>query len=183
MIKLYIMSRLNGPGNEPTNFAPDLEKITHPAIYDMAQEYAESGVATHVAKVLSPLPASLQQPLSYTFANHVTKERPLSILHVSEELGADREKSLGIAACTDVLWNVSIVVDDIYDKDATNARQQPSAWARFGRVAAFAASTAAVGAAVAYTARKNGLNHAYGYVPPTTKRCRLFGAVKRAFPK
>lgn len=143
------------------DFIPDFAKITHPVIYDMAQEYAASGVTDHVARVLHPLPAGLRQPLKYTFAHHVTKERPLQLLHVAEELGADREKSLGAVACTDVLWNVGIVFDDVYDQDETNARQQPSAWARFGKTTALAASTAAVSAALAYTARKNGPGQAY----------------------
>jgi geranylgeranyl pyrophosphate synthase len=141
---------------DQADYLPDFSKITHPTIYDIATDYATSGVAEYVGEMLRPLPDRLQKPLIYTFANHVTKERPMSVVHIAEELGANREKALGIAACIDVLWNVGIVVDDIYDKDATNAGQLPSAWARFGKKTSFAAATAAVATTVAYAARRYG---------------------------
>jgi len=142
-------------------YLPDYTKITHPIVYDLANEYADSGIAGHVVSVLHTLPATLQEPVQYTFRHHVTKERPLSVVHAADELSADHDKALGIAACIDVLWNVGIIIDDIYDKDDTNARLQPSAWAQFGKTRALAASTAAVAATVSYVARRYSPRDAY----------------------
>ena len=138
-------------------YLPDVSKITHPTISELAAEYAESGITDSIKDILKPLPVGLKQPLEYTFANHVTKERPLSILHIADELGVSREKSLGVAACIDVLWNVGIILDDLYDNDDSNANQQPSAWARFGKKKALAASVAAVAASTTYTAKHYGV--------------------------
>jgi geranylgeranyl pyrophosphate synthase len=143
------------------DYLPDASKIAHPTIQSMAEEYALSGVPDHAAEVLSLLPHQLQEPIKYAFANHVTKERPLTLLHVAEEVQARREKALGVATCVDVLWNVARIVDDIFDKDETNSNQSPSAWARYGRSVAMAASTAAVASTVAYAARNYGSRQAY----------------------
>jgi len=155
------MSHLEHAKSSFNNYLPDTTKITHPTIQEFATEYADSGIPEYVADILKLLPNKFQHPVQYTFAKHVTKERPLTIVHVAEEFGADREKALGIAACIDVLWNVGIIIDDVYDKDETNARLEPSAWSRFGKATALTASTAAVGATVTYAARKYGPKQAY----------------------
>lgn len=142
------------------DFLPDHSKITNQTVLDLATEYGDSGLPEYVADILRLLPHKLKEPIGYTFRQHVTKERPLSILHVGDELGINRERSLGAAACVDVLWNVAIVVDDIYDGDETNARQEPSAWSKFGKTTALAASTAAVASTVGYTASRYGVNDA-----------------------
>ena len=143
------------------DYLPDHSKITNQTVSNLASEYSDSGLPEYVADVLRPLPDGLKAPIGYTFQQHVTKERPLSILHVGDELGIKRNRSLGMAACIDVLWNVGIIVDDIYDKDETNARQEPSAWSKFGKTTALAASTAAVAATIGYTARNYGVKDAY----------------------
>lgn len=155
------MSRIERSPSDSGNYLPDMAKITHPTIEEFALEYAESGTPDYVADILKVLPNKLRQPIQYTFAKHVTKERPLEVLHAAEELDANPEKALGVAACIDVLWNVGIIIDDVYDKDETNARLEPSAWSRFGKSTALAASTAAVGATVAYAARNYGPKQAY----------------------
>jgi len=143
------------------SYLPDMAKVTHPTIEEFATEYADSDTPEYVADILKVLPNKLRQPIQYTFAKHVTKERPLEVLYAGKELGASTEKALGLAACIDVLWNVGIIIDDVYDKDETNARLEPSAWSKFGKATALTASTAAVAATVTYAAKNYGPKQAF----------------------
>ena len=138
------------------NYPPDISKVTNPTLRNLAEEYAESGIPTYVDDILQTVPSGLRGPLEYTFAEQLSKEKPLLITHTAAELGASPERALGVAACTDVLWSSSIMIDDIYDRDETRAGQQPSAWAKFGKTRTMAASLVAITATVAYVTRKYG---------------------------
>lgn len=114
-------------------YLPQLSKITHPTVLDIAHEYTASGVPDRVDDILSVVPDTLTEPLRYVFGKHVTKERPLTILRAGRAIGADDELSTTAAAAVDILWNSSIILDDVYDNDSTNAGMEPSSWAKYGK--------------------------------------------------
>jgi hypothetical protein len=74
-----------------TNYLPDMSKIAHP--YTIWHLSMVTAVPDHVADILHVLPRRLRRPLQYAFANHVTKERPLSILHERKSYVLIRKKA------------------------------------------------------------------------------------------
>lgn len=124
--------------NQSATFAENLyleikKRITTPVIQKLYDEFVQNGTYQALIEILNFLPPFCLPPIFHTLTTHVTKEKPVFVYGIVKEFSGEIEKRKRfIAASTDFIWCLSLMIDDIVDKDTQRAGRE-TAWVIFGR--------------------------------------------------
>jgi len=110
------------------------DRINTPIVNQIFTEYCRGGAFSEESKFVHNVPEIYREPLIHSLSIHVTREKGVFSLLLSSPHIEDKSKLASIAATTEVLWSVSLMVDDIVDQDTVRANRETS-WVRFGREA------------------------------------------------
>lgn len=157
--KITISEQLSEPDCSETNiFLPNIEKIAdeNTVVRSMAREYENSEIPHAVNEMLGEVPEKYREIIAYAFNSHVTKERPLTIIKIAQEVGIDDQESSKVAAIADLLWNTAILMDDIIDGDEESGGQE-AAWVKFRKIPTMRAIRFALSAGASYSLKTYGM--------------------------
>ncbi len=113
------------------------ERLTHPVVLELYQAYVNYGTPDSLVEIVSMVPQDNQDPIIHTLTSHVTKEKPVFLYILGKALcDESSKKPVLVAASVDLLWSLSLIYDDIYDKDLKRAGKS-AAWVEFGKELAF----------------------------------------------
>lgn len=107
-------------------------RIKVPTIAHLYQRFEDGGLEEVSWEILNNIPDSERRPLLYTLTTHVTKEKPVFIYSIGRHHPGDQDRAQFVAASTDLLWALSLMMDDIVDNDAQRA-DKDTAWVVYGR--------------------------------------------------
>ncbi len=107
------------------------ERIFSPVIKELYNEFINNGTYQYLIEILSQIPAEYHPPILHTLATHVTKEKPVFIYGIGMSNFVDAKKTRFVAASVDLLWCLSLMVDDIIDRDRLRANKK-TAWSIYG---------------------------------------------------
>jgi len=117
------------------------ERIWHPVIRGFYEEFVRNGTYTTLEEILAQIPPESLPPILYTLTTHVTMEKPIFVYGIGVNFTPeDRVKF--VAASTHLLWCLSLIVDDILDKDTQRANRA-TAWLVFGKEKTYSDALAA----------------------------------------
>ena len=108
------------------------ERIFTPVIEEFYNEFINNGTHQYLAEILSQIPAEYHPPVLHTLATHVTKEKPVFIYGIGIGNSVDVKRTRFVAASVDLLWCLSLMVDDIIDGDRLRANKK-TAWSVYGK--------------------------------------------------
>lgn len=108
------------------------ERIFTPIIGEFYNEFVRNGTNQALVEILSEVPTEYHPPILYTLTTHVTKEKPIFVYGVGSHYFDNKDKVRFIAASTDLLWCLSLIVDDIVDEDTQRANKETS-WYIYGK--------------------------------------------------
>lgn len=80
-----------------------------------------------------------KEPVEYTHELWFSKAKTVLPFLIAQSLGIENQKTVDIAAAVDVLWTLSVMVDDIYDNDQLR-RSKPAAWTIYGKAETYRAA-------------------------------------------
>lgn len=106
------------------------ERIHIPIVDELYTEFVNNGTNQVLVKILNQIPPEYHPPILHTLATHVTKEKPVFIYSIGHDVDANRARF--VAASTDLLWCLSLMVDDIIDNDDFRANRR-TAWRIYGQ--------------------------------------------------
>lgn len=106
------------------------ERISIPIVDELYAEFVRNGTNQALVKILNQIPPEYHSPILHTLTTHVTKEKPVFIYGIGHDVDANRAQF--VAASTDLLWCLSLMVDDIIDKDDFRANKK-TAWRIYGQ--------------------------------------------------
>lgn len=115
------------------------ERLVNPITTSLFDEYLNSGIMIESTRLLSLVEGRDISPVIHTLTTHVTKEKPVFIQSIGNANLIDSKKTTFIAASTDILWALSLIIDDISDKDVQRAGRD-TAWVKFGKNFAYQAA-------------------------------------------
>ena len=107
------------------------ERIYNPIVRDVYEEWCERGLLEETESLIRDIPADLVRPFEYNFTTHVGKEKGLFVDLVGAEFGIDEEPRKALALSADILWTLSLMIDDIEDRDIIRGNLETS-WVKFG---------------------------------------------------
>lgn len=105
-------------------------RIKIPTITHLYQKFTTDGLEQVSWEIINSVPEAGRRPLLYTLITHVTKEKPVFIYAIGKS--SDRAKAKFVAASTDLLWALSLMMDDVVDDDIQRAGKD-TAWVVYGR--------------------------------------------------
>lgn len=108
------------------------ERIFTPIVGELYNEFVRNGTSQALIEILSEIPAGYHPPVLYTLTTHVTKEKPIFVYGVGDCYLTNKDKVRFIAASTDLLWCLSLIIDDIVDEDTQRANRETS-WYIYGK--------------------------------------------------
>lgn len=116
--------------------------------------YEKLGIRGKADEIISSL-GQMAEPIQYTHQLWYSKTKP--VLPAIMTLGGNIEpgKIASVGAAVDVLWTLSVVVDDIQDKDETR-RAKPAAWRVYGAEQTYKSAEAGLAATVQYLGKEIG---------------------------
>ncbi|PJC80403.1 hypothetical protein CO009_01975 [Candidatus Shapirobacteria bacterium CG_4_8_14_3_um_filter_35_11] len=117
--------------------------------------YGELGIREKADGIIKSF-GSMAEPIQYTNQLWYSKTKPVLPSIITLNAGVEREKVASVGAAIDVLWTLSVVVDDIQDKDETR-RSKPAAWRVYGAEQTYKSAEAGLGATVKFLGREIGL--------------------------
>ena len=124
--------RLLAPKPTLENFGILTQKrIFTPIIGEFYSEFIRNETNQTLAEILSQVPATYHPPILHTLTTHVTKEKPIFVYGIGKNF-ADENKVRFVAASTDLLWCLSLIVDDIVDEDTQRANRE-TAWVIYSK--------------------------------------------------
>ncbi len=94
-------------------------------------EYKNAGIDMLSRELISSLDEQESKPIAYTHELWYSKTKTMLPSIISSEIGIDPKEITMLSTSIDVLWTLSVMVDDIYDQD-THRRSKPAAWTVFG---------------------------------------------------
>lgn len=132
------------------------ERIHEPVLRSLYDDYEAIGGMDKLSEMLSKVPSRHQSPLSTALETHVTKEKPMYGAEFALAMGLDHPTAASVAASIDMLWALSLVVDDIYDHDEERAGVETS-WVQFGRIETLLAAQSGLIAVISHIRRNFGI--------------------------
>lgn len=108
------------------------ERILTPIVGEFYNEFMRNGTNRALIEILSEVPTKYRSPILHTLTTHVTKEKPIFVYGIGNRYFANEDKVRFIAASTDLLWCLSLIVDDIVDEDTQRANRETS-WYIYGK--------------------------------------------------
>ncbi|GIV44972.1 MAG: hypothetical protein KatS3mg035_2095 [Bacteroidia bacterium] len=107
------------------------ERLFTPIVKDLYAEFVRNGTNQALVEILNQIPTEQHLPILHTLTTHVTKEKPVFIYGIGIGNSIDINKARFVAASTDLLWCLSLMVDDIIDRDHFRADKK-TAWRIYG---------------------------------------------------
>lgn len=98
--------------------------------------YKENNVEAMARELINSAGEAESEPVRYTHELWYSKAKTMLPSMAAKSLGLEEEKVQTVSAAVDVLWTLSVVVDDIYDIDEMR-RGKPAAWKVFGKAEAY----------------------------------------------
>jgi geranylgeranyl pyrophosphate synthase len=108
------------------------ERIHTPIVEELYNGFVENGINQTLVEILGNIPEEYRPPILHTLSTHVTKEKPVFVYGIGSYQVDDKDRVRFIAASVDLLWCLSLIVDDIFDADAQRAGKE-TAWRIFGK--------------------------------------------------
>lgn len=138
--KINPVSGFNGSFSETlrTSLAVDClpvltrERIYEPVIDYLYKEFENRKIIQFLQHTLLQFPPEMQPVVVQTLVTHVTKEKPVFVYLFSKPFIEDPNIVCETAANVDLLWALSMMIDDIIDSDQQRAGK-PTSWVVFGR--------------------------------------------------
>lgn len=106
------------------------ERIYNPVVFSLYDAYVEFGMLDRLVEIVNNVPSINRPPLVHTLSTHVTKEKPVLTYLLAPRKNPNQPDLMG--AVVDVLWSVSLMYDDMVDKDTYRAGVK-SAWVVYGQ--------------------------------------------------
>lgn len=116
--------------------------------------YIGLGIKDGADQLIQSLGSSAES-IRYTHELWCSKTKPVLPAILALESGVQKDKVATVCAAVDVLWTLSVVVDDIQDKDETR-RSKPAAWKVYGADTTYRSAEAGLAATVKYLAKEIG---------------------------
>ncbi len=116
--------------------------------------YINLGIRDKADQLIQSL-GSMAEPIRYTHDLWYSKTKPVLPAIMALEAGVPQDKVAKVGAVVDVLWTLSVVVDDIQDKDETR-RSKPAAWRVYGADNTYHSAEAGLAATVKYLSKEIG---------------------------
>lgn len=107
------------------------ERLHHPVVALLYEAYSSLGILSHLSYLVSLIPKAYREPITYTFGSHVTKEKPILVYTITPEIPEKESAFKTLAASVDLVWCLSLIYDDIFDKDQERAGKTAT-WIQFG---------------------------------------------------
>lgn len=117
--------------------------------------YQRLGIKEAANELIGSL-GPMAEPVRYTHQLWYSKTKPVLPVIMALEAGVEKDKAAVVGAAVDVLWTLSVVVDDIQDMDETR-RSKPAAWKTFGEEFTYKSAEAGLAATVGYLGREMGV--------------------------
>ncbi len=108
------------------------ERIYNPTVRCVFEEYMRYGCLNCYKKMIDQMPTGVAKTIVGVQSTQVYKEKALWPIYIAERTGLDRTKAVKIGAAIDLLWGLSIIIDDILDRDQIRGGQ-PATWIVLGR--------------------------------------------------
>jgi len=109
------------------------ERIFTPIIGEFYSQFIRNRTNQTLVEILSQVPAKYHPPILHTLTTHVTKEKPIFVYGIGKTFAdEDENKVRFVAASTDLLWCLSLIVDDIVDEDTQRANRETT-WVIYGK--------------------------------------------------
>ena len=108
------------------------KRLNNAVVKELFDAYCQLGIFAKVSEILETVPQEKREPIIYTLGSHVTKEKPVLVYSVLQSIKErSGKKASQVAAVVDLLWSLSLIYDDIFDRDLKRSGL-PSAWVQFG---------------------------------------------------
>lgn len=132
------------------------DRITVPTVAAVYDEWKRRGLLLTSEEFLYTLPEEVQSVLIHSFVTHVHKEKGLAVDIIGDHSGVDTAKRRTLAMSADMLWAISLIVDDIEDGDITRGSLD-TCWVKFGKEQTLQATVLAIKALAGYLVEKTGI--------------------------
>ncbi len=121
------------------------KRIREPVVGSLYAEFINNGTAEILKGILYNVPPEHRLPILYTLVTHVTKEKPVFVYGIGRSVDCiDEGRAKFVAASTDLLWCLSLMVDDIIDEDHFRAGRK-TAWTTYGKWETYTSAGVAFG--------------------------------------
>lgn len=132
-------------------------RISQPLVGRAYEEWKARGLLTETQSFLSSLDSSKLPPVVHSFVTHVHKEKGLFLDLIGEDIGIDIDARKSLAMSADILWALSLMVDDIEDNDVVRGGLT-SCWVEFGVEKTLEATNASIKSLCKYLVNKTNLD-------------------------
>lgn len=108
------------------------ERINRPVTGLLYERFVQLGLNNKTESLLGDFSNEEVAPVIYTLCTHITKEKPVFVYEIGRSLDLGEEEVSSAAVVVDVLWSLSLMMDDIIDDDLKRAGRD-STWVKFGK--------------------------------------------------
>lgn len=133
-------------------------EIYDPTVAKFFDVYISTGILNKYAQLLSGFSPMAADMMSYVQTTQVHKEKAVIPIFVAQKYGFDLNRALDASAVTEMLWGLSVVMDDYFDNDHSR-NGKPAAWVKFGSDRTIA---------LAFEVLKVSLKHVEQHIDPGT---------------
>ncbi len=106
-------------------------RIYEPLVMEIYQQFKSLGIFDAQVQILSLLPNKMMPPVAHTLATHVNREKAIFVHAIGKQTQVEPERLRVLSASIELLWILSLMIDDILDKDRKRGSLQTS-WVKFG---------------------------------------------------
>ncbi len=92
-------------------------RIHNNTVGEVYKEWKKCGLLDETHSFLDMLSPDLREPIEQSFITHVHKEKGLFIYLMGEQISVNRPALRVIATSADILWAMSLMIDDMIPKD------------------------------------------------------------------
>ena len=108
-----------------------VDRINEPFVLETYSFWKQRGLYKKTLDFFQSLPDQSLEPIVFSYCTHVYKEKGLFVDLLGESIGATEQTTKALAVSADVLWALSLMVDDVYDSDMVRGGRE-SCLARYG---------------------------------------------------
>lgn len=108
------------------------ERIFDQTVLNVYSVWKNRGLLAETCQILEKLPEDDTEIISYSFTTHVHKEKGLFLDLLGERAPIPDGGRKALAVSADLLWALSLMVDDIEDNDSWRG-DRASSWVKYGK--------------------------------------------------
>ncbi len=106
-------------------------RLRAPIVKQLFENFEREGLYEVSWEIINTIPKFERKLLLHTLSAHVTKEKPVFIHAIGKHSSKGEENSKFVAASTDLIWALSLMLDDVIDNDNYRAGEK-AAWVVYG---------------------------------------------------